>query len=172
MTQDLTSLIHSHSAEELKRAAAHEGLSEELALVLLERRDLPAEALEAMSKNVPALKSRRVLAGMIGHPKTPRHVCLPAIRHLYTFELMQLALSPAVLADIRKAAEETLILRLEKNQPGRAHHAGAARLGPGSGGAAARCRTARDRGRGQQSLSNRSADRQGGDVGESGSGAG
>jgi len=114
MTQDLTSLIHSHSAEELKRAAAHEGLSEELALALLERRDLPAEALEAMSKNVPALKSRRVLAGMIGHPKTPRHVCLPAIRHLYTFELMQLALSPAVLADIKKAAEETLVSRLEK----------------------------------------------------------
>src|SRR5579864_761555 len=114
MTQDLTSLIHSHSAEELKRAAAHEGLSEELALALLERRDLPAEALEAMSKNVPALKSRRVLAGMIGHPKTPRHVSLPAIRHLYTFEVMQLALSPAVLADIKKVAEETLVSRLEK----------------------------------------------------------
>ena len=114
MTQDLTSLIHSHTADELKRAAAHEALSEELALALLERRDLPPEALEALSKNVPALKSRRVLVGMIAHPKTPRHVSLPAIRHLYTFELMQLALSPAVLADIKKAAEETLISRLEK----------------------------------------------------------
>ncbi len=114
MTQDLTSLIHSHTADELKRAAAHEALSEELALALLERRDLPPEALEALSKNVPALRSRRVLVGMIAHPKTPRHVSLPAIRHLYTFELMQLALSPAVLADIKKAAEETLISRLEK----------------------------------------------------------
>lgn len=114
MTQDLTSLIHSHSADELKRAASHEALSEELALALLERRDLPADALEALSKNAPALKSRRVLVGMIGHPKTPRHVSLPVIRHLYTFELMQLALSPAVLADIKKAAEETLVSRLEK----------------------------------------------------------
>lgn len=114
MTQDLTSLIHSHSADELKRAAAHEALSEELALALLERRDLPAEALEALSKNGPAVKSRRVLVGMIGHPKTPRHISLPAIRHLYTFELMQLALSPAVLADIKKTAEETLVSRLEK----------------------------------------------------------
>jgi hypothetical protein len=114
MSEDLTFLIHSHSAEELKRAAAHEALSEELALALLERRDLPSDALEALSKNAPALKSRRVLVGLVGHPKTPRHVSLPAIRHLYTFELMQLALSPAVLADIKKAAEETLVSRLEK----------------------------------------------------------
>jgi hypothetical protein len=114
MSNDLTTQIHSHSADELRRAAAHEALSEELALALLERRDLPAEALEALSKNAPAMKSRRVLVGMIGHPKTPRHVSLPAIRHLYSFELMQLALSPAVLADIKKAAEETLVSRLEK----------------------------------------------------------
>ena len=114
MTEDLTSLIHGHTADELKRAAAHEALNEERALALLERRDLPPEALEALSKNAPALKSRRVLVGMIGHPKSPRHVSLPAIRHLYTFELMQLALSPAVLADIKKAAEETLISHLEK----------------------------------------------------------
>jgi hypothetical protein len=114
MSEELTTLIHSHSADELKRAASHEALSEELALALLERRDLPADALEALSKNAAALKSRRVLVGMIGHPKTPRHVSLPAIRHLYTFELMQLALSPAVLADIKKVAEETLVSRLEK----------------------------------------------------------
>lgn len=114
MSDDLTTLIHSHSAEELKRAAADAALSEELALALLERRDLPGEALEALSKNAPAVKSRRVLVGMVGHIKTPRHASLPAIRHLYTFELMQLALSPTVLADIKKAAEETLLSRLEK----------------------------------------------------------
>ncbi len=114
MTSDLTSLIHSHSADDLKRAASDPALSEDLALALLERRDLPPEALEALSKNAPALKSRRVLVGVVAHHKTPRHVSLPVIRHLYTFELMQLALSPAVLADIRKAAEETLVSRLEK----------------------------------------------------------
>lgn len=114
MSQDLTSLIHSHSPDDLKRAAFDTALTEELALALLERRDLPPEALEALSKNASALKSRRVLLGLVGHPKAPRHVSLPAIRHLYTFELMQLALSPTVLADIKKAAEETLVSRLEK----------------------------------------------------------
>jgi hypothetical protein len=114
MSDDLKSLIYSHSADELKRAVSDAALSEELALALLERRDLPPEVLEALSKNAPVLKARRVLVGLIGHPKTPRHVSLPAIRHLYTLELMQLALSPAVLADIKKATEETLVSRLEK----------------------------------------------------------
>lgn len=114
MPNDLISLIHSHSADDLKRAAADETLSEELALALLERRDLPPQALEALSKNAVALKLRRVLMALVGHPKTPRHVSLPVIRHFYTFELMELALSPAVLADIKKEAEETLVSRLEK----------------------------------------------------------
>jgi hypothetical protein len=114
MSQDLTTLIHSHSPDDLKRAASDAALSEELALALLERRDLPPEALEALSKNVAALKSRRVLVGLVGHPKAPRHVCVPAIRHLYTFELMQLALSPTTLADIKKVAEEALVSQLEK----------------------------------------------------------
>lgn len=111
---DLANLIHSHSHEELKSAAADTALSEELALALLERRDLPGEALEALSKNPSLLQSRRVQVGVAAHPKTPRHISLPAIRHLHTFEVMQLALSPAVLADIKKAAEETLVARLEK----------------------------------------------------------
>ncbi|HEU5336103.1 MAG TPA: hypothetical protein VFU27_09080 [Terriglobales bacterium] len=114
MSEELTNLIHSHSADDLKRAAGDESLSEDLALALLERRDLPPEVLEALAKNTAALKSRRVQLALAAHPRTPRHVSLPAIRQLYTFELMQLALSPAVLADIRKAAEETLVSRLEK----------------------------------------------------------
>lgn len=114
MPNDLTSLIHSHSPDELKRAASDPALSEDLALALLERRDLPPEALEALSNNEPALKSRRVLVGVVAHHKTPRHVSLPVIRHLYTFELMQLALSATVLTDIKKSAEETLVSRLEK----------------------------------------------------------
>src|SRR6185312_14750051 len=114
MSQDLTTLLHSHSPDDLKRAASDAALSEELSLALLERRDLPPKALEALSKNVAALKSRRVLVGLVGHPKAPRHVCVPAIRHLYTFELMQLALSPTTLADIKKVAEEALVSQLEK----------------------------------------------------------
>ncbi len=109
----LEALVHEQAPEALCRAAADTRLSEELALALLERRDLPAEALEALARNAAVMKSRKVLRALVAHPRAPRHVSLPRARHLYTFELMQLALSPAVLADVRRMAEELILTRLE-----------------------------------------------------------
>ena len=59
------------------------------------------------------MKSRKVKLALVEHPKTPRHISLPMVRHLFTFDLMQVALTPATPADIKKAAEESLINRLE-----------------------------------------------------------
>jgi hypothetical protein len=46
------------------------------------------------------------------HQRTPRHISVPTIRHIHTFELMQVALQPAVPPDVKRAAEEVLISRL------------------------------------------------------------
>ncbi len=59
------------------------------------------------------MKSRKVQLAVAQHPKTPRHVSLPLLRHLFTFELMQVTLNPVGLADIKKAAEDALLHRLE-----------------------------------------------------------
>ena len=83
-----------------------------MALGLLNRPDISAEALEALSKNASLIKSRKVRTALIGHAKTPRHVSLPLLRHLYTFDLMQVALTPTVPADVKKAAEEILCNKL------------------------------------------------------------
>jgi hypothetical protein len=87
-------------------------LSEDLALALLTRRDLPRETLEALSKNGQVAKQRKVRLALVTHPRTPRHISVPTIRHIYTFELMQVALLPAVPPDVKRAAEEVLIGRL------------------------------------------------------------
>jgi hypothetical protein len=50
--------------------------------------------------------------GLVVHQRTPRHVSVPAIRHLYTFDLMQVALLPSVPPDVKRAAEEVLISKL------------------------------------------------------------
>ena len=50
---------------------------------------------------------------IVEHPRTPRHLALPMLRQLFTFDLMQVALAPAVASDLRIAAEELLIHRLE-----------------------------------------------------------
>ncbi len=109
----LESLIHDQSADVLRAVAADARLTEDLALSLLARRDLPPQALEDLSKNIAAMKSRKVILALVAHSRTPRHVALPIVRHLYTFELMSLALLPALAADLKIAVEEAILVRLE-----------------------------------------------------------
>jgi hypothetical protein len=88
-------------------------LTEDLALALLKRPDLPTEILEQLSKNAAALKSRKVKIVLASHPRTPRHISVPLARQFYTFDLMKVALSPAVPADVKIAVEGVLISRLK-----------------------------------------------------------
>jgi len=97
--------------ERLCALAADPNLTEDAALSLLEQRDLSGEAIAVLVRN-PVMKSRRVLRAVVAHPRTPRHISLPRARHMYTFELMQLALSPTVAADVRQAGEEVIVNRL------------------------------------------------------------
>jgi hypothetical protein len=109
----LEEAIHSTASEILAAAASNTSLNEGLALTLLKRTDMPGEALERLSKNSAAMKSRKVKLALVEHPKTPRHVSLPMVRHLFTFDLMRIALTPAIPADVKTAADEALCNRAE-----------------------------------------------------------
>src|SRR5271157_6008974 len=98
---------------DLLRTAADPDLTEDLALALLKRPDLPPEVLETLAKNANALKSRKVKIALASHPHTPRHVSVPLVRQFYTFDLMKVALSPSVPADVKVAADDVLISRLK-----------------------------------------------------------
>lgn len=89
------------------------GLSEDAALALLKSPDVTAEALAQLAKNPIVSKSRKVQVALVSHPRSPRHVSIPQLRGLFTFDLMDLALTPAVAPDVKRAAEEQLIMRLE-----------------------------------------------------------
>jgi hypothetical protein len=104
--------IHSPAPPDLLRTASDPVLNEDLALSLLKRSDLHPEVLERLAKNVNALKSRKVRIALASHPHTPRHVSVPMARQFYTFELMKFTLSPSVPADVKVAAEDALISRL------------------------------------------------------------
>lgn len=100
------------TAEEITAAAGHHALTEDAALALLERKDLDQAAIDALSRNGRVMKNRKVKLGVASHPRTPRHISLPLIRHLFTFELMKVALIPVVAADVKMAAEDVLVHRL------------------------------------------------------------
>jgi hypothetical protein len=109
----LQEAVLSAAADVLAAAASDPGLSEDLALALLRRGDLPAEILDRLSKNSGATQSRKVKLAIVEHPRAPRHVSIPMVRHLFTFDLMQVTLTAVVPADIKRVAEEALINRLE-----------------------------------------------------------
>lgn len=114
----LPEAVHSSSLEMLTAAASDLSLTEDLGLVILKRSDLPAQVLDRLSRNGGVVKSRKVKLALIEHPRTPRHISIPMVRHLFTFDLMQVALTPVVPADIKMAAEESLISRLERLSQG------------------------------------------------------
>jgi hypothetical protein len=101
------------AASDVLATSADPTLTEDLALAFLKRPDLPAEVLEQLAKNVNALKSRKVRIALASHPNTPRHVSIPLARQFYTFDLMKVALSPGVAADVRVAVDDVLISRLK-----------------------------------------------------------
>ena len=109
----LERLIHSTDEADLRAAAANPHLNEDLALALLKRRDISSNVLQDLAKNTEALKTRSILVALVCHPRTPRFISLPASRTLHTFEMMNVALQPAVPTDLKIAVEQGIIDRLE-----------------------------------------------------------
>ena len=119
---------------DLLRTAADPDLTEDLALALLKRADLPPEVLEQLAKNANALKSRKVKIALASHPHTPRHVSVPLARQFYTFDLMKVALSPSVPADVKSCGRRCPYLA-----PQRCHHRRTSDAGPPRLGQSSRC---------------------------------
>jgi hypothetical protein len=88
-------------------------LSEDQALAQVQRSDVTAADLALLARNPGAMKSRKVVLRLALHPRTPRHITIPLLRRLFTFDLMQVALTPTVAADVKRAAEEQILNRLE-----------------------------------------------------------
>src|SRR5579859_2575971 len=84
----------------------------DVALARLENRELASEVIGQISNNSAVMKSRKVRLALAAHPRAPRRIVLRLIRELYTFDLMQFSLLPAVAADLKRVAEELLVGRL------------------------------------------------------------
>ncbi len=92
--------------------AADPALTADLALAAIKDRNLSSKAIEEISRNAAVMKSRKVRVAVAAHPRAPRRIALRLIRELYTFDLMQFSLIPAVAADLKRVADELLVARL------------------------------------------------------------
>lgn len=93
-------------------------LSEDQAIALLKAAELSAETIEQIFGSPSLMSSRKVRIAAVCHPKAPRRFSLAALRHFFTFDLMSTVLTPTTPADIKRAAEEILIAKLDSTAGG------------------------------------------------------
>ncbi len=104
----------SETAKEVLVAfARNPNLNERDLLRLLERKDLPREALQEVARHPEAARSYALKLALARHPKTPRLITLPILKFLYLFDLLRVAQTPGAPADVKLTAEETILKRLE-----------------------------------------------------------
>lgn len=110
--EELDALLHHPSPAVLVVLLDNPALDETRLCLLLERKDLPGEVLEEVGKRKALLKSYRVKRALAFHVRTPRLIGLRLLRDLYLMDLVQLTLSPAVNAELKRNAEEQVLARL------------------------------------------------------------
>src|SRR5258708_4339602 len=87
-------------------------LTEEDALLLLTKRDLPQPTLAAVARQDHLVRNYRIKLALVRHANTPRTVSLVLLRHLYAEDLLSISLAPGLAGDLRRVAEDAVINRL------------------------------------------------------------
>ena len=111
---ELRLLVHDAAVEVLEALLRNPFLSEELLLLLLARKNLPRDLLEAVAKNEQLIQNQRVKAALARNPQTPRLASMRLLKFLYLFDLVSVSLEPAVPAEIKRLAEDVIVQRLEQ----------------------------------------------------------
>lgn len=109
---ELVRLIHEASPDALLPILENPALNEETLGLVLQRKDLPVEFLEKVLLRRQFLKSYRVKKALAFHPHTPRTAGFRLLRELYLMDLVQFAISPGTLPDMKLKAEEQVISKL------------------------------------------------------------
>jgi hypothetical protein len=110
--EELVRLIHESPPAELLPLLENPALNDESLCLALQRKDLPGEFLEEVLSRRQFLKSYRVKKALAFHPHTPRTAGFRLLRELYLMDLVQFAISPGVLPDMKIKAEEQVIGKL------------------------------------------------------------
>lgn len=109
---EIEGLLPDHSAEVLLALARNPRLEERDLLRLLARHDLPHEVVQELARRPDIGRTYALQLALVKHPKAPRQVSLPLMKFLYLFDLLRVAQTPAVPADVKMAAEQNILKKL------------------------------------------------------------
>jgi hypothetical protein len=111
--EQIESLMNESAKAVLVALARNPHLQESELLRLLERKNLAHEVVAEIARRREVRSSYSVQLALVRHPKAPRALSLPLMKFLYVFDLLRVAQSPGVPADVKKVAEETILKKIE-----------------------------------------------------------
>jgi hypothetical protein len=109
---ELVRLIHEVPPDQLFPILDNPALDESSLALLLHRKDLPTDFLTEVLKRRHFLKNYLVKKLLALHPRTPRADTLRLIRELYLMDLIQFAISPGVLPELKRRAEDQVMAKM------------------------------------------------------------
>jgi hypothetical protein len=110
--EELAGFLHHPAAEVLLALLDNPALDEAQLCLLLARKDLPGEVLEEVARRKALLKNYQAKRALAFHPRAPRLISLRLLRDLYLMDLVQVALTPGVASELKRSAEDQLLVRL------------------------------------------------------------
>lgn len=106
-------LLYGRSREVLDVFLESSQIGEQQLLVLLSRKDLPREIVSRIARNREWMNSYQMKLAVVKHPCAPRDVTLPLLKFIYLFDLLGLALTPGVPAELKRLAEDAILSQKE-----------------------------------------------------------
>jgi hypothetical protein len=110
--ESIPALLASADERVLRALIENPSLDETHICLLLERKDLPGTLLDEIAKRKSWRTNYRVRRALAGHPHTPRLVAMRLLRDLRLMDLVRISLSPASPVELRRLAEERVLLQL------------------------------------------------------------
>jgi hypothetical protein len=110
--ESIPALLASADERVLRALIENPSLDETHICLLLERKDLPGTLLDEIAKRKSWRTNYRVRWALAGHPHTPRLVAMRLLRDLRLMDLVRISLSPASPVELRRLAEERVLLQL------------------------------------------------------------
>jgi hypothetical protein len=110
--EELVQLIHETPPPDLLPVLDNPSLDEKSLCLLLQRKDLSTYFLQEVLLRRQFLKSYQIKKALALHPHTPRTDGFRLLRELYLMDLVQFAISPGTLPDLKIKAEEQVINKL------------------------------------------------------------
>lgn len=110
--EELKNLVYHASQKVIEKILRNENLTEELALIIAERKNVTPAILEHLSKDIRWKNSYHVKLALCKNPRTPQRISLQLLKNIRIFDLADLTKNYFVPPNLRIVSEAKVIERI------------------------------------------------------------